>query len=265
MVGTREPATRQVDIDRPAAARIFDAFLGGSHSFAVERELVERAEQALPGIHQCYRENRAFLRRAVEFLLARGVRQFLDLGSGIPTIGHIHEVAQRRVDDFRVVYVDNEPLTVAHSRPLLTADPRAEIIQADCREPRSVLTAPEVSALLDFRRPVGLVMSAVLHHVPDEDAPQELVEQYRNALGPGSFLVISHLAYDRAPRAAQILTELYDETADPLFIRETGWIKRLFGDFELVTPGATYLSGWRPESPTDAPYPLIYGGVARKP
>ncbi|MER5391140.1 SAM-dependent methyltransferase [Saccharopolyspora sp. NPDC002686] len=268
MVDTRTPPARQMDITRPAAARIYDAFLGGGHNFGVERSFAERIEQELPGIGAVYQENRAFLRRTVEFLLARGVRQFLDLGSGTPTIGHLHEVACRRTRDFRVLYVDNEPLTVAHSKPLLAGEPRADILRADCRDPASVLLAPETQDLLDLNEPVGLLMTSVLHFVPDSDDPLGLVEAYRDALVPGSYLVVSHLTGTRAPDAARTLTDFYAETSDPLHPRETSWIDKLFGDFEVLPPGATYLADWRPDpgQPTSATnrYHLLYGGVARK-
>ncbi|MGW1680703.1 SAM-dependent methyltransferase [Saccharopolyspora sp. NPDC002376] len=268
MVDTRNSPTRQMDITRPAAARIYDAFLGGGHNFGVERQFVERVEQALPGIGAAYQENRAFLRRTVEFLLARGVRQFLDLGSGTPTIGHLHEVARRRTRDFRVLYVDNEPLTVAHSKPLLATEPHAAILQADCRDPASVLLAPETQELLDLSKPVGLLMTSVLHFVPDSDDPLGLVEAYRDALAPGSHLVVSHVTGTRAPEAVRTLADFYAETTDPLHPRETSWIDKLFGDFEVLPPGTTYLTDWRPDpghptSPADQ-YHLHYGGVARK-
>lgn len=266
MFDTQEPP-REMDIDRPCAARIYDAFLGGSHNFGVERGFVERVEETLPGITETYRENRAFIRRAVEYLLARGVRQFLDLGSGIPTIGHVHEVARRRTRHFRVLYVDNEPLTVAHSTPLLADEPRAAIIRADCRDPESVLRSPEAVELLDFDKPVGLLLSAVLHFVPDADDPSGLVRTYRAALPPGSHLVVSHVTGDRDKRAMDVLEDFYAETADPLRARPTSWIDGLFGDFELLPPGATYLSAWRPDPdqiPLGTRYPLLYGGVARK-
>ncbi|RKT82277.1 S-adenosyl methyltransferase [Saccharopolyspora antimicrobica] len=268
MVETRKSPPREMDIVRPAAARIYDAFLGGGHNFGVERGFAERIEQALPGIGGCYQENRAFLRRTVEFLLARGVRQFLDLGSGIPTIGHLHEVARRRTRDFRVLYVDNEPLTVAHSKPLLADEPRADILQADCREPEAIFRSPEARELLDLRRPVGLLMTSVLHFIPDSDDPLGLVETYQDALVPGSHLVISHVTGTNAPEAVRVLADFYAETSDPLHPRETSWIDKLFGDFEILPPGTTNLADWRPDPgrPTSASdrYRLLYGGVARK-
>ena len=264
---TQKLMSREMDIDRPCAARIYDAFLGGSHNFGVERGFVERVESALPGITEAYRENRAFVRRAVEYQLAHGVRQFLDLGSGIPTIGHVHEVARRRTQDFRVLYVDNEPLTVAHSKPLLAEDARAAIIEADCRDPQSILGSPEAAELLDFDEPIGLLMSAVVHFLPDRDTPGDVVECYRKAVAPGSYLAISHVTGDYDPGAASTLESFYAETTDPLVGRSTRWIDGLFGDFEVLPPGASYLTDWRPDpdQATSKPrYRILYGGMARK-
>lgn len=266
MVDTRSAALREMDLTRPAAARIYDAFLGGSHNFGIDRDIVERIERELPGIAESYRENRAFLRRAVEFMLAHDIRQFLDLGSGTPTIGPVHEIARRRTRDFRVVYVDNEPLTVAHSRPLLTREPNATIIQADLRDSESVLHASQVRQLLDLDRPIGLLMSAVLHFVPDTDCPAELVEAYRDALAPGSHLLISHLT-DTQNTAAQMLAGFYAESSDPMHPRDTSVVEKFFGDFEQVPPGPELLSDWRPDPGPriHPPHAVFHGGVARKP
>ncbi|MFI0470202.1 SAM-dependent methyltransferase [Saccharopolyspora sp. 5N102] len=267
MTDMRIPPVREMDIARPCAARIYDAFLGGSHNLGCERAFMEDLERALPHIGESYRENRAFVRRSVEYLLAHGVRQFIDLGSGIPTIGHVHEVARRRTRDFRVLYVDNEPLTVAHSKPLLAGEPRAEIIRVDCRNPQAVLDSPEAAELLDLDQPVALLMAAVLHFVPDSDDPVALVEAYRDVLVPGSHLVVSHLTGSRDPDEMRILASRYEQTTDPLHPREVEWIEKQFGDFEVVPPGTTYLSDWRPEpgrTSAKRPYRLLYGGVARK-
>ncbi|GAA2801318.1 SAM-dependent methyltransferase [Saccharopolyspora taberi] len=267
MVDTQNLMSREMDIDRPCAARIYDAFLGGSHNFGVERGFVERVEAALPGITETYRENRAFVRRTVEYLLAHGIRQFLDLGSGIPTIGHVHEIARRRTRDFRVLYVDNEPLTVAHSRPLLADEPRAAIIEADCRDPESVLRSPAATGLLDLDQPTAVLMSAMLHFVPDGDTPAALVERYRKAVVPGSHLAVSHITGDYDPGAAGTLESFYAETTDPLIARSPQWIDELFGDFEVLPPGTSYLTDWRPDPDQAAARPryrILYGGLARK-
>lgn len=267
MVDTKRLRSRSIDLELASAARIYDAFLGGSHNFGIEQRFVDEAETALPGITRVYRENRAFLRRTVEHLLDNGVHQFLDIGSGIPTIGHIHEIAHRHTDDFQVLYVDNEPLTVAHSKPLLANEPGTAIIQADCREPQSILQAPETGELLDLRNPVALLMSAVLHFVADVDDPQGLVATYRNALAPGSYLVLSHVTDSVSPVEMRVLQELYAHSADPITARSIDWIDALFGDFELVAPGSNFLSDWRPdpgEAPLNPPFQLLYGGLAMK-
>lgn len=267
MAEQKQQFRREMDLELPCAARIYDAFLGGSHNFGVERKFADRVEATLPGITESYRENRAYLRRTVEHLIGRGVRQFLDLGSGTPTIGHVHDIARRRTHDFRVLYVDNEPLTVSHGSRLLTGEPRAEIIRADLRDPDSILRSPEISALLDLDQPVALLLSAVLHHVPDADDPQSLVATYREVLAPGSHMVVSHVTDSLCPEHMHTLQALYDDSADPLFARDTDWIDMLFGDFELLVPGTGALADWRPdpESVTSRPrYPILHGGLARK-
>lgn len=255
-----------MDIDRAAAARIYDAFLGGGHNFGVEREFAEQLERDLPGVTEVYRENRAFLRRGVEFLLSRGLRQFLDLGSGIPTIGQAHEVAARRTDDFRVLYVDDEPLTAAHSKSLLAEDPRVDVLRADLRDPDAVLGSAEAARLLDLREPVALLTSAVLHFVPDADRPGEVVAAYRDAVPAGSHLLLSHLTGDRAPAAARTMCAHYASSCDPLLSRSTAEIAGMFDGFELVEPGAAHVAEWRPEPerPAVSGYRLLFGGVGRK-
>jgi SAM-dependent methyltransferase len=258
-----QPVSRQ-DLDVPCAARIYDAFLGGSHNFGVERRFVDRVETALPGVTEVYRENRAFVRRSVDYLIDIGIRQFLDLGSGIPTIGPVHEIARRRTEDFRVLYVDNEPLTVAHSKPVLAGEPRAAIVEADCRDPRSILEAPEATALLDLNQPLALVMSSVLHFLPGD--PRALVAHYRDTVAPGSHLVVSHVTADADPSTMRRLEHFYGETADPLHSRGTECIDALFDGFVIVEPGITYLSDWRPDPGLRprSPYRLMYGGLGIK-
>jgi hypothetical protein len=265
MVDTK-PSPRPMDLELPCAARVYDAFLGGSHNFSVERCFVDRVEERIPGVTEVYRENRAFVRRAVEYLVDKGVRQFLDLGSGIPSIGSVHEVARRRTDDFRVLYIDNEPLTVAHSQSLFAGESRVAMTEGDCRYPGAILRAAELSALLDLDRPVALLMSSVLHFLRDEDNPRTLVARYRDALAPGSHLLLSHATACRDPGTARLLEELYHETADPLRPRSSGWIDALFDGFAPVAPGITYLSDWRPDPGPRrrSRYQVMYGGLAVK-
>lgn len=255
-----------MNLTQPCAARIYDTFLGGNHNFGADRAFADQAELVLPGINEAYRENRAFLRRTVDYLLSVGVRQFLDLGSGIPTIGHIHDVARRRTDNYRVLYVDNEPLTVAHSRPLLADDPRVDIIEADCRNPQEILGSPEALELLNMKEPIALFMLSLLHFLSGENTVDDLVAYYRSRLVPGSYLCVSHVTASAQPRHMGTLEKLYASTADPLVSRTPEHITRWFEHFQLVPPGLGFLAAWRPDPGvrTLPRYRLLYGGIGQK-
>ena len=258
-----------IDLDRPSAARVYDFYLGGFHNFAADREMGRQAVQMWPELPEIMRSNRGFLRRAVEFLVDAGVRQFLDLGSGIPTVGNVHEVAQRRAPDAKVVYVDNDPVAVEHSQAILAGDDRTEVVQADLRDPDAVLADPTVRGLLDLTRPTAVLMVAVLHFVPDQDDPARLVARFRETVSSGSYLALSHAtAGERADRAAEH-RGLYQRTATPMTMRTPEQVERLFDGWELVEPGLVYLPQWRPEpgSPElDRPERMPgLAGVGRKP
>jgi len=254
------------EADRPSVARLYDFFLGGHHNFAADRELGRRLIQAEPNTRMIVRENRDFLGRAVRYLADAGVRQFIDLGSGIPTQENVHEIAQRGDAEARVVYVDNDPGVVAHSKYLLRGNPLASIISADLRDPGAVLRHPEMRRLIDVRQPVGLLMITVLHFVPDEDDPVGIVRKFAAALPPGSFLAISHATAEAAPSAAAKVEELYRSAATPVRTRSSLEILQFFEGLELVRPGLVYLPLWRhdgqvPASPERA---WFYAGVGRK-
>ncbi|SDP55329.1 S-adenosyl methyltransferase [Actinopolyspora xinjiangensis] len=258
---------RQMDLTRPCGARITDAFLGGCHNFGVEREFVERAERAVPGITTTVRESRAFLRRTVDHSLRSGIRQFIDLGSGLPTVGHIHEIAGRITSDHRVVYVDNEPLTAAHGSRLLADHPQAALLHEDCREIDSILSAPELRRLIDLDEPVALILTGVVHSLPESSDPRSLVRAYRDSLAVGSHLVLAHFTDSFCPERTRALQRLYAESSDPMFARSTGWIDSLFGDFEILDPGARPLTEWRPDPRGTAEAErcqVLYGGIGRK-
>ena len=250
---------------------MYDYFLGGHHNVAVDRRAAERALAHNPDIPLLMRTNRAFLRRAVTFLIAQGIDQFLDLGSGIPTVGNVHEVAQRLNPAARVVYVDRDPIAVAHSRTLLQGLPNATVIQADVRQVPQILSHPETHRLLDLGRPLGVLLVALLHFVPADQDAEQLVQAVRTAIAPGSYLVISHgtleeLSDVRIARAEAI----YTPTATPLRLRPRAQIEAFFAGFELVAPGVVYVPGWRPDDPDEVflaepERSLILGGVARKP
>jgi hypothetical protein len=243
---------RDVDLERPSAARMYDYYLGGSHNFAADREAAEQVVTAIPNVRQIALANRAFLRRAVLHLLELGVRQFLDVGSGIPTVGNVHEVAQAVDPAARVVYVDIDPVAVIHAGHLLAGNPLAAAAMADLREPEAILDDPVVRETLDLTRPVGLLLVSVLHFVPDADACPA-VARLRGALPRGSGLVISHAAVEGMAReSAEAAGQVYQRSTSPGgAIRTRGQIEEFFDGYELVPPGLVWVSQWRPGSPAD--------------
>ena len=245
-------APEGIDITRPSAARVYDYYLGGFHNFAADRRMAEQAMSMWPDLPVLMRANRAFLRRAVRALTAAGVRQFLDLGSGIPTAGNVHVIAHEAAPDSRVVYVDNDPVAVAHSRAILDGDRRTTVLQADLRRPAEVLAEAELLGVLDLARPVGLLMLAVLHFVSDEDDPAGIVAGYRDEVAAGSHLVVSHASSDQLP--AELLAshrELYRRTPTPMTMRSRPEVAAFFDGLELVEPGLVQMPLWRPDGPDD--------------
>lgn len=202
-----------IDISVPSVSRIYDYYLGGSHNFEVDRQAARRAMEFLPGLPKIMQANRAFMRRAVRYAVAQGVTQFLDIGSGIPTFGNVHEIAQAASPEARVVYVDHDPVAVAHSRAVLAGDERTGIISADLRKPQDILAAPEVSQLLDLERPVALLLVAVLHFLEDSDDPYAAVSELRDVLAPGSLLVLTHASYEGIPLSRRSRPERSASTA----------------------------------------------------
>ncbi|HXP18305.1 MAG TPA: SAM-dependent methyltransferase [Streptosporangiaceae bacterium] len=256
-----------VETDRPSVARLYDFFLGGHHNFAADREMGRRLLAAEPNARHIVAENRAFLGRAVRFLLASGIRQFLDLGSGIPTQDNVHEIAQRGDPRARVIYVDNDPVAIAHSKQILSANPLAAAIREDLRQPEAIANHPDVRRLIDFSQPVGLLMVTVLHFVPDADDPADMVGRYVGALAPGSCVAISHATYEAAPKAAAQVEQIYTKTSAAAQTRSHAQILRFFDGLDMVEPGLVYLPLWRPDGPVpDHPERAwFYAGVGRKP
>lgn len=234
--------------EKPSASRMYDYMLGGFNNYAVDRQAVARATAIYADIALVARANRAFLRRSVTYLVGQGIVQFLDLGSGIPTVGNVHEVAQRHSPDVRVLYVDLDPLAVAHSTALLGDNPRAAALQADARRPATILADPLARRLIDFDRPVGVLLLALLHFVTDDDEAYELVRVLRDALPSGSYLAISHATYEDAPREVLARVErLYVGTTNPARARSRAEIARFFAGLELVEPGLAPVPLWRPD------------------
>ncbi|NUT49622.1 MAG: hypothetical protein HOV94_20280 [Saccharothrix sp.] len=260
-----------VDISVPSSARIYDYMLGGGHNFAVDRAVGARLEGSMPGLRNAARVNRAFLGRVVLFMLDQGVRQFLDVGSGIPTVGNVHEVAQSAAPGCRVLYVDRDPVAVAHSELMLVGNDDAAVVQADMREPETILEGAEAHRLLDFDRPIGLLMLLMLHWVPDSADPHALLARYRDALAPGSYLAITHATGDHQGEDLTAATDAIKQSNSPdqMNLRSHAEITRMFDGFELVPPGLVGCGEWRPGGPGDiAAHPemnmLVYAGVGRK-
>ncbi|MGH3772540.1 MAG: SAM-dependent methyltransferase [Pseudonocardiaceae bacterium] len=270
MAGNSQWVPRSVDLSVPNAARVYDYFLDGSHNFPADREIADKLEQAVPAARDGARINRSFLRRAVLFMVESGVRQFLDIGSGIPTVGNVHEIAQRADPECRVVYVDKEPVATAHSKMLLAGNDRAAVIQANLRDVEYILGHPEASRVLDFDQPIGLLMVALLHFVPDSWDPVGILARYRDRLVPGSYLAVSHLTADDSPLWLDEALRAYQRIPDSVYFRSHTEVLRLFTGFELVEPGLVGSAFWRPSGPGDISdnsemNTASYGGVGRKP
>jgi S-adenosyl methyltransferase len=254
-----------------SGSRTYDYLLGGSHNFAVDRAMAERVELAVPGIRFAARLNRAFLARAVRFMIGQGIRQFLDIGSGIPIVGNLHEIAQQEDPSCRVVYVDMDPIAVAHSELMLAGNDRAAAVGADMRAPESILDHPTTRRLIRFDEPLGLLFLLVLHWVPDEDDPAALVARYRDALPAGSHLAITHMTDDMQSDKAAAVAGIYggNRGAGQVFPRTRDEIAALFGDDELIPPGLVLTGAWRPDGLGDiaedpAMNELSFAGIARK-
>ncbi|MBT0769137.1 SAM-dependent methyltransferase [Kineosporia sp. J2-2] len=274
-------APRNIDLTTPSAARVYDYFLGGAHNFAPDREMARRILDLHPTAEANAQANRAFLHRAVRHLVQQGVRQFIDLGSGIPTVGNVHEVAQREAPDARVVYVDIDPIAVAHSQLILDGVRNAAVVNADLRRPKEVLAAPQLAGLIDFSEPVAFLMVAVLHFIPESDRPEDTIAELHAVAAPGSYLVISH-GYDArldavgagaAPPAEQLAGEGKEvlgvyRRADPITVRTRPRIEQLFEGWPLVEPGLVWVPQWHPDWPdgvgTDPSSSYVLAGMGRK-
>lgn len=243
-------APDDVDLARPSVARVYDFYLGGSHNFASDRAFARQVLAVMPDMPVFARQNRGFLRRAVRETCRAGVGQFLDLGSGIPTEGNVHTVARSVDPGATVVYVDNDPVAVAHSRRILAGDDRTAVVAADLCDTGTVLAG--AAEHLDLSRPVAVLLVAVLHFVGDERGPAGIVADYLDALAPGSHLVISHATADGPPGAAD-LREVYSRSAAPMRMRSREEITALFGTLRVLEPGIVRLPLWRPDSPEDVP------------
>jgi len=264
---TGNEATLGIDLSRASCVRVHDYMLGGKDNFAADREFGEQIVATVPQARWIVREARAFLERAVRYCAEQGVRQFLDLGSGLPTTDSVHEVAQRVDPACRVVYVDNDPMAVAHAQALLaTGLPGIAAIRGDARRPADILDHGEVRALIDFSRPVAVLMGCVLHYFTDEDDPAGVIARFMEAAASGSHLVLSHGTNDMLPEESAQVSEFYRGIAMPLILRNRDEFGALLAGLELVEPGVVFTTEWRPPHEVDDPGRAgIYAGVARKP
>jgi trans-aconitate methyltransferase len=235
-----------VDVTVPSVARVYDFFLGGKDNFAADRELAIQILRRVPETAEAAEANRRFLGRAVQFLAEAGIRQFLDLGTGLPSQNNVHEVAQRIHPDARVVYVDNDPIVLAHARALLAGGDSTVVVHADIRDPERILTHPSVQKMIDFSEPVAIMCVAVLHFVTDDQDPWDIVSALAERLVPGSYLALSHgTLEDRPAEAVAAFREKYQHASAPGVPRGRTDIARFFDGFDLVDPGLVTLTEWR--------------------
>ncbi|GAA2454300.1 SAM-dependent methyltransferase [Actinomadura vinacea] len=260
------PRPRGFDPSVPNIARMYDYYLGGKDHYEADRARGDEAIAADPTLLTLIRENRAFLGRAVRYLAAQGIDQFLDIGTGLPTQQNVHQIAQSVNPDARTVYVDYDKQVVVHGRALLAGSGGTRMIQADLRRPQEILEHPEME-LLDFSRPVALLLVATLHFIPDEDDPPGIMKVLRDALAPGSHLALTHASSDGVPEVVAKVVEVYKRTSAPGTPRTREQVTGLFGDFELADPGVVWAPLWRPERPVsmeEAQRIWFYSGVGRK-
>jgi hypothetical protein len=262
----------RLDPNTPTPARIYDYLLGGNHNFAVDREAAQQMIAAFPPLPQVLAAARAFVRRAVRYLAEdRGITQFLDLGSGIPTVRNVHEIAQGASSAARVTYVDIDPVAVAHARTILRGTRNVTCTQGDIRDSAAVLADPAIRSNLSFAQPVAIVLNAVLHFIPGDDVAAKIVEGFTAGAAPGSYLVLLHHTSESDHADEAKAREIYNTAVQPLIPRSRAQITAFFAGLELVDPGVVLSPLWRPD-PTDCPLtagdtPQYFGyaGVARKP
>jgi SAM-dependent methyltransferase len=263
-------APASINLDVPSSARVWDYFLGGSHNFAADRQVAEAAIAMKPDMPELARQVRMYLHRAVRAIASAGVTQFLDIGSGIPTVGPVHAIAREYHPGARVAYVDHDPVAVAHGQAMLADDPGAVFVSGDLRTPGAILDDPRVSGLLDFGRPVGLLLCGVLHFVSGEDDPAGIVASLRDALAPGSFLAVQHATVDeQAAETIEMLAMWNANSPEPMYWRTRAEIAGLMAGFDIQEPGVVFLPCWRPEpGAKDEEHPerfTSYAALARLP
>jgi S-adenosyl methyltransferase len=256
-----------IDTSKPSVARVYDAILGGKDNFAADRAVAELAHKAFPDGGRAAHINREMLGRGVRYMAREGISQFLDLGSGLPTVQNTHEIAQAVNPAARVVYVDNDPIVLAHGRAILADSTLTTVVTADLREPDTVMTMPEIAGFLEMAKPIGLILNAVIHHVLDEEDPYGILTRYKELLPSGSYLLLTH--FSNSSEEARALEQVLLRTLGRGQLRSREEITRFFDGLDIVSPGVGYLPEWRPDEPVTYPLgisELLYvGGLGRKP
>jgi hypothetical protein len=256
------------DTSVPHIARVYDYWLGGKDNFAADRVMGERTLQAYPNLVFSVRANRAFLARTVRFLVGTaGIRQFLDIGTGIPTASNTHQVAQRIAPESRIVYVDNDPVVLSHAQALLKSSPQGACayLDADLRDPDTILAG--AAKTLDFSQPVAVMLIAVMHFIGDDAEASAIINRLTGACVPGSYVALSHAASDiDAEQMAEMIRRLNESTAEKTTLRDRTGVTRLFAGLELIEPGVIRAAEWRPDTDLEAASPAaLWAGIARKP
>jgi len=258
-----------IDTRTPNIARIYDYLLGGKDNFAADRAAAQRLMAAVPDMAGIVRDNRAFIGRVVRYLAGEaGIRQFLDLGGGLPAQLNVHEMAQRTAPGARVVYVDNDPVVWSHGQALLASGDQVAMVCADLRKPYDVLGHPEVLRLIDLAQPVAVICACTLHFVPDQDEPYRVIAEYRDRLVPGSYLAITHGTREEDPDGmVDAVISVYRQASAQLHVRSLPDIQRFFDGFDLLDPGVVWMAEWRPDPgiPPAGRIRSLRGGVARRP
>jgi hypothetical protein len=262
----QEIRTSDLKTHIPHPARVYDYWLGGKNNFAADREVAEKTLAVAPETSQSARSNRAFLRRAVRLAAEAGIHQFLDIGSGLPTMENTHEVAQKAAPTARVVYVDNDPIVSAHGRALLADSGPTTVVQADLRDPDSILHHGEIRRLVDFDRPVALLLLGIVHFVADEEDPYGIVKRLYAALAPGTYLIFSHLTGDADPVKAEEAMDVWRRSPGrPPTLRDRAQVAGFFDGFDILEPGIVPPDQWRPGPDTEAPERFwLWSGVGIK-
>jgi O-methyltransferase involved in polyketide biosynthesis len=259
------------DPTTPNIARMYDYFLGGKDNFAVDRQAGDQVTELAPEVPLIARENRRFLDRVVRFLVDAGIRQFIDIGTGLPTQGHVHEILQRIAPDARVAYIDNDPVVVTHGQALLSGRGQTTVINADLRNPHEILTSPALAQLIDLRRPVAILLMAVLHFIDDDDQARHVIVQLTEAITPGSYLALSHAVSDTRPDTMAQLASVYREGpmkgAKAQDLRTRSEVVQLLDGLDIIEPGIVHLPAWRPDPGAtfnDPEAVWLVGGIGRK-